>query len=303
MSKVKSQTKKEITLMLIPNQGKVFSYKISPLVVKILSVFLLVIIGSCAFILTRAIDYELIRRANVRLTEKNVYFSQELAKNHEAFQRVVKMEDELKAMLELKNKKELLKFKGAGGPTLADQMNLMQTLSNRSNLTTKEFTQSISYLRKNANFSLENYRELKRYIANQCSLMASKPTNWPVRGWVTSYFGRRKSPFFEKTTFHHGIDIANEEGMSIKASADGIVTYSNWEGSYGKLIVVDHGYGFSTRYGHLQRFIVNVGQRVKTGQVIGFMGNTGRSTAPHLHFEVRVNGVPVDPLKYLKKKN
>jgi murein DD-endopeptidase MepM/ murein hydrolase activator NlpD len=110
----------------------------------------------------------------------------------------------------------------------------------------------------------------------------------------------RQSPFWDGLTFHQGLDIANEEGTSVKAPADGVVVYSGWQGSYGKLVVLDHGYGYSTRYGHLQRCLVNVGQRVKRGQVIAFLGDTGRSTAPHLHYEIRVHGIPVDPLKYLK---
>jgi murein DD-endopeptidase MepM/ murein hydrolase activator NlpD len=110
----------------------------------------------------------------------------------------------------------------------------------------------------------------------------------------------RSSPFYEGAAFHQGMDIANEAGTSIKAPADGVVVFGGWQGSYGRLIVIDHGYGYATRFGHLDRSLVNVGQRIKRGQVIAFLGDTGRSTAPHLHFEIRVNGVPVDPLKYLK---
>ncbi len=288
--------------MFVPHdEGQVFSLRIPTWMLFLAGAFGLISIGMSAFIMTRHFDYDLTRRANIKLTEKNSFFVQELASTHEAFQRVAKIEDELRAMLKMKNKKKLIQFSGEGGPSLADQANLMNTLNNRAALTPKEFAKSLTYLKKDARERMENYQELKKYIATQRSLIASKPTAWPLRGWITSRFGFRNSPFFEGITKHYGIDIANEAGTSIKAPADGVVTYTGWEGGYGKLIVIDHGYGFSTRYGHLQRTLVNTGQRVRRGQVMGFVGSTGRSTAPHLHYEIRVNGVPVDPFKYLKK--
>lgn len=290
-----------VTLMMIPhNAGKTYSVEISRKVAVSLAFLWLATIGVAAYVLTRHIDYEITKRANIQLTEKNAYFVQKLSTANDAFQRVAKMEEELRAMLKMKSKKALLEYTGEGGPTTADQAALMQALSNRPTLTQAEFDDSLGYLNKSAQIRMESYGELKKYVTSQRSLLASKPTTWPVRGWTTSRFGYRVSPFFEGTTFHQGLDIANEEGSSIKSPADGTVIYNGWQGSYGRLIVLDHGYGFSTRFGHLDRSIVNIGQRVKRGQVIGFLGNTGRSTAPHLHFEVRMNGVPVNPLKYLK---
>ncbi|MCD4813651.1 M23 family metallopeptidase [bacterium] len=291
-----------VTLMLIPHdERKIFSFKISTAILLLVGFLGLTTVGVSSFIMTRHVGYELTRRANIQLVEKNAYFIQELASTHEAFQRVVKIEDELRAMLKMKNKKNLLKYTGEGGPSPVDQVNLMKALNSKSTLTPNEFAKSLTFLKQNARERMQSYQELKKYIATQRSLLASKPTDWPIRGWITSRFGMRNSPFFEGTTMHHGLDIANEAGTSIKAPADGVVTYVGWEGGYGKLIVVDHGYGFSTRYAHLQRQLVNIGQRVRRGQVIGFVGNTGRSTAAHLHYEIRVNGIPVDPLKYIKQ--
>ncbi|MBN1595695.1 M23 family metallopeptidase [candidate division FCPU426 bacterium] len=302
MAKLAGKKKKYVTLMFVPHdEHQVYSLRISSITLLFLGFICLIAIGASSFIMTRHVNYELTRRANIQLTEKNAYFVQELARTHEAFQRVAKIEDELRAMLKMKNKNELLQFTGEGGPSPVDQVNLMKNLNNRATLTPNEFASSLTFLRKDAQEKIESYQELKKYIATQRSLLASTPADWPVRGWITSRFGMRNSPFFEGTTFHQGLDIANEEGTSIKAPADGVITYTGWEGGYGKLIVVDHGYGFSTRYGHCQRILVNIGQRVRRGQVIGFIGSTGRSTAPHLHYEIRTNGVPVDPLKYLKK--
>lgn len=302
MPKIWKGKDKFFTLMLVPhNERKVYSVRISTYLLIFLSIVWAASVGLSSFIITRHVNYELTNRANVRLAEKNAYCIQELSKAHDEFQRVAKIEEDFRALLKMKSEKTLFKYTGEGGPTLADQEHLMQTLSGRPALTQKEFSATLQVLHKNARTRLESYDELKRYIAKQRSLLAARPTAWPVRGWVTSRFGMRQSPYFEEATFHQGIDIANEEGTSVKAGADGLVTYADWEGSYGQLVVLDHGYGFSTRFGHLQRSLVSAGQRVKRGQVIGFMGNTGRSTAPHLHYEIRVNGVPVDPFKYLQE--
>lgn len=301
MKPKKSKKENYYTLMMVPHDHrKVYSFKLSGWMMGVASIVLLLLVGFSSFVLTRHANYELTKRANIRLTEKNAFFIQELARTHDAFNRVTKIEDELRAMLKMKSKNNVIKYTGEGGPSPADQT-LMANLSNHSTLTTKEFAKSLSFLKSDAKARMDSYRELKKYIATQRSLMAARPTEWPVRGWITSRFGPRQSPFFNVISNHEGIDIANEEGSSIKAPADGIITFCGWQGSYGKLVVIDHGYGFSTRYGHLSRLLVNVGQRVRRGQVIAFMGNTGRSTASHLHYEIRVNGVPVDPFKYLKK--
>ena len=101
---------------------------------------------------------------------------------------------------------------------------------------------------------------------------------------------------------HMGVDIANEVNTPIHATADGLVTYAGWESGYGRVVVVEHGYGFSTRYGHCNRLEVKVGDEIKRGQVIGYMGSTGMSTGSHCHYEVRIHGVPVDPIPYLPPK-
>jgi len=298
-TRIKKEKDNHVTLMLIPhNAAKTYSLRLSGKMLVFAGILWLATIGISSFVLTRNIDYNLTKRSNIRLSEKNAYFVQELSKTHQAFMRVAKIEEELRAMLKMKSKSALVAYTGEGGPTLADQTRLMQTLSSRGTLTTREFDDTLDFLRQSVR--MESYRELKEYVTAQRSLMASTPTEWPVRGWITSRFGPRTS-FYFGSAFHQGIDIANEIGSSIKAPADGIVIFAGWQGSYGRLILLDHGYGVSTRFGHLDRLLVNIGQRVKRGQVIGFLGNTGRSTAPHLHYEIRINGVPVNPLKYLKQ--
>ena len=128
----------------------------------------------------------------------------------------------------------------------------------------------------------------------------SAPNLWPVEGQVTGSFGERIDPFNGEGAFHSGVDIGSSFGHPIVAPADGVVTLTDTMGGYGKTIMLFHGNGISTRYGHLSGFAVTVGQHVQRGDVIGYVGESGRSTGPHLHYEVRINDTPVNPYKYLR---
>lgn len=128
----------------------------------------------------------------------------------------------------------------------------------------------------------------------------SAPNLWPVEGQVTGSFGERIDPFNGEGAFHSGVDISSAYGTPIIAPADGVVTFADFMGGYGKAVMVDHGHGIATRYGHLSGFAVTTGQHVHRGDVIGYVGLSGRSTGPHLHYEVRINDTPVNPYKYLR---
>ncbi|MBW2701504.1 MAG: M23 family metallopeptidase [Deltaproteobacteria bacterium] len=141
--------------------------------------------------------------------------------------------------------------------------------------------------------------ELEVYLRGQKVRLASTPSIWPTRGWLTSGFGTRLDPYTGKRTMHSGIDIANQQGVSIMAPARGTVTFAGSSGGFGKVIVVDHGFGMRTRYAHLSEIAVQVGDRVKRGDQIAKLGNTGRSTGPHLHYEVEVNGICENPMNYI----
>lgn len=129
--------------------------------------------------------------------------------------------------------------------------------------------------------------------------LANTPSIWPVSGAVTSSFGWRNSPWENSSELHQGIDIAANMGIPVVATADGTVTKSGWSGGYGNIVQIDHGNGIETIYGHNSQVLVTVGDKVKKGQFIAHAGSTGRSTGPHVHYEIRVNGSAVDPFKYL----
>lgn len=138
----------------------------------------------------------------------------------------------------------------------------------------------------------------QRFVA-QSRLLSSTPSIVPVRGILTDGFGGRSDPFTGESGQHNAIDISSAIGQAVRAPADGIVVKAEWANGYGNVIYISHGYGYSTRYGHLSSFKVRPGTRVKRGDVIGHVGSTGRSTGPHLHYEVRVNNNPVNPLEYI----
>lgn len=156
----------------------------------------------------------------------------------------------------------------------------------------------IDEIRHSIDLRRESLEELQGALNDQRSLFAAKPSIKPVKGWITSGFGLRNSPFGKGRKMHHGLDIAARTGTPVLAPADGVVKRVRTASDYGKMVVIDHGYGYQTLYGHNSKVFVKVGQRVKRGDRISAIGNTGRSTGPHLHYEVRLNGVPVNPRKF-----
>jgi murein DD-endopeptidase MepM/ murein hydrolase activator NlpD len=145
----------------------------------------------------------------------------------------------------------------------------------------------------------QSLRELQEYFDDQRSLLASTPSIWPARGWVTSDFGTRLDPWTAERRMHQGLDIATPHGQPVYTPSDGTVVFAGVEGSYGKVLVLDHGYGVKTRYAHLSEIFVRTGARVRRGDKVAAVGNTGRSTGTHLHYEVRVNGIPENPRKFI----
>jgi murein DD-endopeptidase MepM/ murein hydrolase activator NlpD len=145
----------------------------------------------------------------------------------------------------------------------------------------------------------KGFSSLLHSLEDQRNVLACTPAIRPTTGWVTSRFGYRESPFTGLREFHKGLDIANRQGTQIRAPADGVVAYASRKGLLGNVVIIDHGHGFVTRFGHLYKPMKKRGDTVRRGEVIAEMGNTGRSTGPHLHYEVLLNGVPVNPEKYI----
>ncbi|MBI3002491.1 MAG: M23 family metallopeptidase [candidate division NC10 bacterium] len=145
----------------------------------------------------------------------------------------------------------------------------------------------------------QSYEQLHKFLEQQKSRLAATPSIWPTRGWLTSGYGPRVSPFTGNRQMHEGIDVAGPRGTAIVATADGIVTFSGKLAGFGNAVVLNHGFAFKSFYSHNDANRVRVGQTVKRGQIIALLGNTGYSTGPHVHYEVLVNDQPVNPMRYI----
>jgi murein DD-endopeptidase MepM/ murein hydrolase activator NlpD len=155
-------------------------------------------------------------------------------------------------------------------------------------------------LKKQIRITMENVGEIKDYLSQQRDVYVATPRGWPVDGHITSPYGPREHPMTGGREFHGGVDIAAEPGRAVSATADGIVSFVGWSGANGNLVVIEHGFGFSTFYAHNKKVAVRTGQKVKRGDVIGYLGSTGSSTGPHVHYEVWRNGRSANPEIYLE---
>ena len=142
---------------------------------------------------------------------------------------------------------------------------------------------------------------VKTRVEREQALARATPSIWPIVGWLSSGYGSRRDPFDGTPEFHAGLDIAAAHGTPIRATADGMVVSAAPQGNYGNAVLIDHGFGLSTRFGHLSRFNVRPGQRIRRGEAIGFVGSTGRATSPHLHYEILLNGKHMNPLLLLAR--
>jgi murein DD-endopeptidase MepM/ murein hydrolase activator NlpD len=150
--------------------------------------------------------------------------------------------------------------------------------------------------------SLETRLETVRSgVEKQQALAAATPSIWPVVGYLSSMFGSRKDPFTGGPDFHSGLDIAANAGTPIRATADGTIESAGYAGNYGRAVVVKHGFGMSTRYGHMSRIAVRTGQTIRRGDVIGYVGSSGRATSAHLHYEILLNGQAINPFRLLAR--
>lgn len=188
---------------------------------------------------------------------------------------------------------------GIGGPDELGLQNLTTMGEKKQEEAIKEMHHELTQLKGAASRQEASLQILMEYFEDKRSLYASTPSVWPVRGWITSPFGNRVSPFSGINKFHEGLDIAAQTGTPIMAPADGVVVKAGFSTGYGNMVELSHGYGIKTLFAHNSRLSVKAGQRIKRGDVICYVGDSGSSTGPHLHYEVRLNNLPVNPIKYM----
>jgi len=187
---------------------------------------------------------------------------------------------------------------GIGG-SIPEDLDTQIPLTQKHNSLMREMHEQVGQLHLATHKQDQNFDTLLKRLQDQQNLLASTPAVRPCPGWTTSSFGYRISPFTGRREFHKGFDIANRKGTPITATADGMIAFAGPKGLLGNMVSIDHGHGMVTRYGHLEKVMVKRGTPVKRGDTIGLMGNTGRSTGPHVHYEVHLNGIPVNPDKYI----
>jgi len=187
---------------------------------------------------------------------------------------------------------------GIGGPVSEENRLRSKIVADDSGMVAA-IGRQVDRLMEDAALREKSFADLLAYLQQKKSILDSTPSTWPVSGWVTSEFGRRLSPFGSEPEFHKGIDIATRTGQPVHAPADGIVAEVGYRHDLGQMVRIHHGHGMTTVYGHLSRTAVRVGSTVRRGDRIGQVGNTGRSTGSHLHYAVMLNGVEVNPRKYL----
>jgi len=187
---------------------------------------------------------------------------------------------------------------GVGG-SIPEDIDATVPLVEKHNSLIREMHEKTDQIHLATDKQATSFGSLIDYLEDQINLLASTPAIRPAKGWKTSGFGYRKSPFTGLREFHKGLDIAGRQGTKVIATADGIVSYCGYKGLMGNTLVIDHGYGMMTRYGHAHEILVKAGDIVKRGDKIATIGSTGRSTGPHLHYEVLHNGIRVNPEKYI----
>ena len=209
-----------------------------------------------------------------------------------------KFDDKLRVMANLEPNGKNSPFLGVGGsdPQLLNPKNMLETGHRKL---VRKMHESLDHLDTEISIQNTSKAELCTLLENQKKMLACTPSIWPTRGWVSSRFGYRISPFTNKREFHKGLDICAKMGAPIVAPADGVVSYVGKNYGYGNVVVLNHNNGLKTKYAHLEKSLVKKGQSVKRGEQIAQVGKTGRSTGPHLHYEVHLNGVAVDPLRYI----
>jgi len=309
-NRLKELLNRKITVMVIPAASfKPWRWQFT----TAFGVFCLVLwsgVTICAgLIVGRHIDYWITKADNQVMLAKMGYLAAEMEKARDTLDIAQSTDRQLRGLLNLSRREDLVNGDVAtGGPTASDRLNLRRLLAiDPASVRQSDWHRQMESLRQESLKRLASFQEIAWYIGNQRSILHATPAMWPTSGQITSLFGYRLSPMQRGEEgggeFHPGVDIANKPDTLIYATANGTVHFAGWSYGYGQVIVIDHGYGISTLFGHTSKSLVKAGDRVTRGQVIAYMGTTGRSTGAHLHYEIRRNGRPVNPMLYLKVRS
>jgi murein DD-endopeptidase MepM/ murein hydrolase activator NlpD len=264
-----------ITVMFIPHSdGRPLRFKV-PSIGIILSIILWV--AGMVYVSSIAVDAVKYDKMKVKLN----YYSSQFVELKSTMDTLKETESEFKKLFNYKSKDKILE-----------------------NLDTSDTgSLDLEELKNQIRITMETSGDIKDYLSKQRDIYLATPKGWPTDGHITSPYGYRVDPMTGGKEFHGGVDVATEPGEPVRATADGIVSLAGWSGNNGNLVVIEHGMGFQTFYAHNRKVVVKVGQKVKRGQVISYVGSTGRSTGPHVHYEIWHDGRSVNPEKYIEGRS
>jgi len=234
-------------------------------------------------------------------------FAQEITSLKTKVVALNKFESQIRFIANIEKNDETNDLFGVGG-SIPEDLDTRVPLTAKHNSLLREMHEQVQQLHTASAIENENLNSLYEHFKEQRNLLAATPAIRPIRAsektkgktwWPTSKFGYRKSRFTGLREFHKGYDVATKEGTPIIATANGVITFSGPRGNWGNLVIIDHGHGLTTCYAHCKDVLKKRGDRVKRGDTVGLVGDTGRSTGPHVHYEVHLNGLPVNPEKYI----
>lgn len=301
--------KRKLTLMIFDdeNLGKVKTKKVDLSVIKALAIVavLFVVVSSVSFYLLFNMYSErqmmlTYKKENKLLKLKIAEYADEVDDIQKKIVSIDQLENQVRSMASKSSTTKKAEL-AVGGK----EVDLLKDFSAVAERKEKQFFEDLNDTLMALGTKLEkrekSLSELVNFLEEQKLTLLATPSIKPVDGWFSSGFGYRISPFTGRRTFHEGVDIASNYGNPVKATAKGIVIHAGYKPGYGKLVTIDHGFGYVTRYGHNSKILVKVGDRVEKGQLISKVGSTGRSTGPHCHYEVLINGIPVNPAKFINE--
>ncbi len=273
-----------------------------------LAVFILTAFGALGWsmlLLDQARDVPDLRTENSSLRAEIDSLDTRLENVTDVVDRLDSLESKLRALTMISDPERNLAMGPVGGPSNAENeaRHAATAELKRDLMSDDEAVQfaaaRLEWTEGAAGAAVARAQKMSALLEGQKAMLSATPSRRPSRGYITSVYGMRIDPFTGLATLHSGIDFSARIGSPANATADGVVIFAAKQGAYGKLVEVDHGHGLVTKYGHLSKIHVKVGEAVKRGQTVGEIGNTGRSTGPHLHYEIRVNGIPQDPRRFM----
>lgn len=296
---------KHFTIMIIPHSEKksvvlnvpVYIFKFLSIVLVMVSVFAIMFIKQYYDYREDAKYAQRSKIENKTLTREFASVAKDAIELREKIARIEELDQQIRIANDFDPTKSF--FSPENRVVISAQAEDDKTKVTASSVLAQEAQEAVQALKDSIPLREESLQEIQSLLEEKNQELSAIPSIWPTSGKISSGFGMRKDPFTYRPEFHTGLDIANRAGTPVYATADGRVVYAKYDGGYGRSILINHGNGIATLYGHLSRYTVEPGTNVKKGTLIGYMGSTGRATGPHLHYEVLVNGKQIDPYKYL----